>query len=67
MKYTVKIEGKHYPEHTIYTFTDKEEAKAFFRAEQKKPTYNGGTAYDENHISIFADEFEKEVPKMYFN
>lgn len=67
MKYTVRLEGKHYPEHTIHTFTNKQEAKDFFRAEQNKPSYNGGTAYDENFISIFADEFDSKIPSMYFD
>jgi len=66
MTYTVRIEGRSYTEQTYYTFTDKQEAKDFFRAEQRKPTFNGGTAYDENNISIFADEMSREVPDYYF-
>lgn len=67
MTYTVRIEGKTYTEQTYYTFTNKQEAKDFFKAEQRKPNYNGGTAYDENFISIFADEFNSRVPQMYFD
>ena len=66
MTYTVKIEGRNYTEQTCYTFTDRQEAKNFFRAEQRKPTYRGGTAYDENFISIFADEIDTKIPEWIF-
>ena len=60
MKYTVVIED--YPNKEYYTFTNRQEAKDFFRAEQRKPSYKSGTAYDEDHISIFADENRAEIP-----
>lgn len=61
--YTVKVFDKwNSKADKVYKFNDKEQAKKFFREQQKSDKWCGGQAYDENHISIFADERSKSIP-----
>lgn len=67
MKYMVKINKHKYGYETEdYIFYNRQEAKDFynkmFHERFHEDRWFGGTAYDENHMSLWADEHSNEMP-----